>query len=99
MEGERWAVSEAWIPRQTLFRAQLPILTPPTHLSTASQGPSLSLSLFLGSQREEGTADASLVGLGILGGNWPTVMPGKLCTQNLTPLPFQRPRCPENPDN
>lgn len=99
MEGERWALSEAWIPRQTLFWAQLPIPTPPTRLSTASQGPSLSLSLFLGSQREEGTADASPVGLGVLGGNWPTVMPGKLFTQNLTPLPFQRPRCPENPDN
>lgn len=97
--GERWALSEAWNPRQTLFRAQLPIPSPPNRLSTASQGPSLSQSLFLGSQRAEGAADASLVGLGVLGGNWPTAMPGKLCTQNLIPLTFQRPWCPEDPDN
>ena len=89
MEGKRWALSGAYNPRQTLFQAQLPIPSPPTPLSTASQAPSLSLSLFLGSQRAEGTADASLVGLGVLGGSWPTAMPGKLCTQNLTPLTFR----------
>lgn len=33
---------------------------------------------------------ASLVGLG-MGGSWPRAIPGKLCTQNLTPLTFQRP--------
>ena len=29
------------------------------------------------------------MGLGVLGGSWPTAMPGKLCTQNLTPLTFR----------